>query len=582
MLFYLWVKLQNYNMWKLRNYNKELESELAKKHPRLIARLLSQRNIPSTESEEFIKASYESIPHPFKLEGMEKALQVFKNAALKKAKLITYADFDADGIISAAMLQELASLLKLEFKAFLPSRLKTGYGLNSKGVEAFKEFLKATDYKPDLLLVVDCGSNSEEEVKELKKIIPFVIVIDHHTIEKDKQVKSADAFVNWHLNNHDEMCAAGEIFQFIRAIRTITSKINPIQFLSLAAIATIGDASPIKGINRIIVKNGLTKYALDHVIGGGLAALLEHSKISPDNLNQVDVGYRIVPFINAAGRVSDPDLAYRLIIEQNQIRATKMVETLAKHSENRKKIQKHIEIEAKIEIEANPDKFQNGILLYKPDWNIGVVGIVAAKLSETYNLPVIVAGLINKEIKGSARCNNEVDIKEVLDSCSQIFESYGGHSAAAGVTLKESMIDKANSIFNEACKVNKAKHKREKQESQYDAELKISSVSLDTAKVILENLYPYSSDFNPEPIFKLSNITVKDCNLFEPKGWKILTFKGVKDGEKCPFAFKMFTNDFGTELEGANIDIYFRFPQSCKKDSYNKYELNVIDIVKRG
>ena len=567
-------------MWKQRKHNIELEKELLKIHPRLIARLLSQRNIPCTESQEFLQSSYKLISHPFDLEGMEKALQVFKNAALKKAKIITFADFDADGIVSAAMLQELAGVLQLEFKAFLPSRLKTGYGLNTKGVEAFNEFLKATDYKPDLLIVVDCGSNSEEEIKELKKTIPYIIIIDHHEIESDKQVLSADAFVNWHLNNHDEMCAAGEVFQFVRAVSTITNRVDPIQFLSLAAIGTLADASPIKGINRTIVKNGLTKYALNHVIGEGLPALLEHFKILPDSLSQVDVSFKIAPFINSAGRVSDPDIAYRLLIEPNGLRAKKMAETLDKHSVTRKKIQKGMEKEAKELLDENPDKFKHGILLYKPDWNVGIVGVVANKLIEAYNVPVIVAGQFNKEIKGSARCNGEVDLRSILGHCSQIFETYGGHASDAGVVLKESMIDKANDLFNEACKANKVKHSGT-QENLYDAELKPSSVSIETATMLLQSLYPYSRDFNPEPVFKLSNVVVQDCNLIEPKGWRILTFKVIRGEEKCPLVFKMFTNDFGTELEGTTIDVYFKFPQSSKKDGYNKYELNIIEVVRK-
>jgi single-stranded-DNA-specific exonuclease len=569
-------------MWQPKIHNPDVEKALLKAScNRLLARLLSQRNISADDYNKFLEVKYENIEHPFKLAGMEKALKVFKEVVKNKGKstkALIYTDYDCDGLMSAAIIKELCMILGLDCKTLISSRLKTGYGLSDKSLSVIKELAK--DYKPDLLFVLDSGSNNEKEIIELKLYgIDKVIIIDHHELDPEKQTKSADAFVNWHLNNHEEMCAAGEVFQFIRAVRTLTKKIDPIQFLSMASIATIGDAMPIKGINRIIVKNGLKKYALNHVVGYGISTLMFNNKIR--NLTQTDVAYKIVPLLNAVGRMGDADLAYRFLVDSNRDRVEGMAKLLDGFNTERKRLQKKIEIEVEKIIKKNPKDYPHGVLVYNPEWETGIVGIVAAKIVEKFKKPALVAGEINGEIKGSSRCPHTLNIKDILDNCKQIFENYGGHAQAAGVTLNRNFLNEANKLFNEACKKYTDEHSIVNEEtSYYDAELKIDSVSLETAKTLLNNLYPYCNQTNPEPIFKISSVRIENCQLFEPKGWKILSFSMSKNGVKSKLSFKMFTDKFGTELEGTKVNLYFQFPQSYENDNFGKYQLSVIDIEK--
>jgi len=576
-------------MWQQRNHNADLEQAIlnqsedkSKGKNKLLARLLAQRKINPNDIDGFIEASYNDMTHPHSFVDMEKAVGVFTKVAQNNGNVAIIGDYDADGIISSAMLKEVCIFLDLPCHVFLPSRIKHGYGLNPETLKDFKAIMTEKNYKPDLLFVVDCGSNNEKEVLELKEFgVSKIIIIDHHIVDQNKISKSADALISWHLSNHDEMCACGEVYQFIRALSMVTKKINPIEFLSYAALGTIGDVSPLKGDNRLIVKNGLSTYALDHVVGHGLTSLIKESQVNANTITQSDISFKIIPRINAAGRMSDPYLAYKLFIEPNKKETKKIAQVLTKCNNARKSIQKIIETEATKEVLDHSDRYKHGILLYNPKWALGVLGIVASKIEEIFGKPTLILGLNKTKIKGSGRSNVQTDLKFILDNCSDLFESYGGHTVAAGVTLKPDMIEQANDQFNNACKVYKEKHNITEDIRLYDAELKASSTSIETSKLLLSSLYPYCKQTNPEPIFLISNVMMQNVELFEPKGWKILVFNASKNGEIIPLSMKMFTTKFGTEMENSKVDIYFSFPQLFNKNKYGKYQLDVIDIVKK-
>lgn len=569
-------------IWQQKQHDVDKEQTLLKRGTnRLLARLIAQRDIALDDIDSFLTPNHTLMPHPYELNDMEKASKVFCDTALKKNKIAVMGDYDADGIISSSMIKELCREFELECFVFLPSRFQHGYGLNKKSLESFK---KLTDekYIPDLLFVLDCGSSNDIEINQLKQMgISNIIIIDHHIINSDSISKSADALVNWHISNHDEMCTCGEVYQFIRSLRIRTKKINPIEYLTYAAVGTIADVMPIKGINRIIVKNGLTSYAIEHISGHGFSALLDDSKINFHNVTQSDIAFKIVPKINAAGRMADPYLAYYLFTEAEQVKVNNIVKELNKLNEKRKKRQKQIESEAISIVNNNPDQYPYGILLYNSEWETGIVGIVAAKISEHFNQPVIIAGVQDDEIKGSGRAPSFFDLGKILDDCNDLFLQYGGHKLAAGITLDPNKTNIANDEFNKACLKYMEQFSTDSNISQYDAELKASTISFDTAKMLLENIYPYCNQYNEEPVFLISNVCIINAELFEPKGWKILKFDCQKNKDKIPFSFIMFTDKYGSEISGCNADIYFKFPQRDYFNNYGKYELFVVDIVKR-
>jgi single-stranded-DNA-specific exonuclease len=375
------------------------------------------------------------------------------------------------------------------------------------------------------------------------------------------------------LCNFGETCACGEVFHFIRGIRWLTKKVNPIEFVSLAAIGILADVSPIIGDNRIIVKNGLNNGCLNNVVASGLNSLIRTSGIRNSSLSQEDVLFKIAPRINAVGRLSKPDMAYRLLIEQNPEISDELAQNLNEHNNERKKLQKKLEKEAIEEVEANLGKFPNAIALYKAEWPIGLVGLMASRLVEKFCKPAIVMGKNGDIIKGSGRSLENVNLKVILDNCKDVFENYGGHSMAAGVTVKSHSLNDVNDALNKACEIYYEEHGRPEEIRYYDAELRPQSVTLEVAEKIKCNLYPYCSQFNPEPVFLLSDATIVEPELFERADWKILSFYVSKDGVKTNIKFKMFSDDLGTEISGMKADVYFSFPQSFIYPALNVQEL---------
>lgn len=562
-------------MWKIRPHSSSNEASFfSSVKDRLIARLLSQRNISPESVGDFLSCDYKTLAHPHSLNGVKEAADIFCEVAKQKGSVAVYGDYDADGILSSVMIKELCNVFKLKCRIFLPHRLDHGYGLNEKSLKSFKEFIK--DHPLDLLIIVDCGTNNEEEIKELKKSIKSIIIIDHHIVDEAVISKSADSLINWRLNNTEEMSACGEVFQFIRGIRYLTKKVDPIEFLSYAAIGTIADVTPLGLNNRIIVRNGLREEALNSVRGCGLNALIRKSKVW-GTLTQQDIAFKIAPRINASGRMSRPEIACKLMIERDHTTAEKVANILNKYNDERKNIQKKVETEAIKMVRENEDKYKHGIAVYNEDWALGVIGIVASKLAEAFNKPAIIFGKHDGVIKGSGRSVNGVSLKSIMDNCSEVFEKYGGHDAAAGATLKSDLpIDEVNEKFNEACQKYYETSEPVSAVRFYDAELKAETVSDECINKLGKNLYPYSNELNPEPIFLISNVLLTDTELIEGKNWKLLIFQGIKDKKKIGKKMKMFCNDnkvLGTEINGLFADIYFKLPQSTSDD------LSVEDLV---
>lgn len=569
-------------MWKLRPYDKAKEEQLIKSgKSKLMARLLAQRNIETDHVDKFIASEYQNISSPFSLAGVEKAAKVFVEAIKNKWKILSSGDYDVDGILSSVMIKELCNAVGLECQFFLPSRLEHGYGLGQKTIAALIEKMAKKNYKPDLLIVLDCGSNSYNEIEQLKQHIPHVIVIDHHLLDKT-HAPNVDALVSWHLGGTCEMCTCGEVYQFIRGVYQLTGNkaINPIEYLTLSAIGTVADVMPIVSDNRIIVKNGLTSYAINHVVSSGLTALLKASNINAPVLTQMDVSFKIAPKINAAGRIDEPDIIYGLFTERDPDMALKIANFVGTYNDERKELQKKIEGEAITQVEAAEEKFTHGILV-RDDWHVGVVGIVASKLTEKFYKPALVIGNNNGIWKGSGRSVKGVNLKAILDMCPEIFEGYGGHEAAVGVTLKNDSLETAADVFNAACKKYYELNKISFEECNFfDAKVNAQLINPKTAEVFTDSLYPYCDENNAEPVFMLPDALIHNTSINQGKGWRLLTFHASRDID-IPYPFKVFGHKFGQALEGRKADIFFSFCQIPEKprNQYETFELMVKDIV---
>jgi len=568
-------------MWQIRPRDKEKEKRfLALGQNRLISRLLAQRNIQPNEINGFLNGDINDLSPINKLKGTERAAEIFLKVALDKGVVGVSSDYDADGVISATMLKELCNAFGLTCKVFLPSRVEHGYGLNHKSIASIK---KKFVTPPSLMFIADCGSNSEEEVKELKRWgVKYIIIIDHHIIDPPKIAKSADVLINWHLqDDFMETCACGEVYHFIRSIRWKTKRVNAAEFLTYSAIGILADVSPVIGDNRIIVKCGLSDEARNHIVAAGCTALLENAYIK--SLTQEDVLFKVAPRINAVGRMHVPDIAFNLLIESDLAMAELMAVNLTKFNDDRKEKQKLMEKEAISIVSLNLKEYEYGIVLYNPEWSVGIVGIVASKVVEAFHKPALIISRNGETIKGSGRSLEHINLKEILDLCKEMFVNYGGHSLSAGVTLKDEYIDSANRLFNDACKKYYEQHGYPSNITYYDAELSLSSVSLENVSMLLNTLYPYCGQNNPEPVFVLKGVTITDVESSDDKknksAWKSLNFIAEKEGQKTSLRFRMYSDEFGKEIDGKKADLYFSLPQTTSKAFGKDPQCNVIELI---
>ena len=544
-------------------------------HNRVASTLLSSRNLKCSES--FLNPSFKDFSNPSSIYGCTEVAESFSKAIRDKLNIAVIGDYDVDGVVSASMLKMFFQAFNIPCHIFLPHRIEQGYGLTQKTMDAF---LNDCSFKPDVVIAADCGTSSENEISKLKDSgVKTVLVIDHHKANEGMFCKSADAVMNWRLGSGEETCTAGQIFHLARLYsktyipkgKKFPSELSA--FLPMAALAIVADVMPIVGDNRIIVRKGLERMS---TAPAGLVALAEKcGLIENGSITQKDIGFRMAPKINAAGRIDSPVGAFDLVMEDDSFLAEKHVEDLNKWNKERQVIQKDITEEA-IE-QAKQSGFKNGILVYNPGWHVGVVGIVASRLVDEFGVPAIVIGESEGKRKGSARSVQGVSVKTVMDGCSRIFDGYGGHDMAAGCSLKEDYYDTAAKEFDDACLKWYEEHGRPITKQNYDMELEISDLNLETAKALKETLYPYCDISNPEPIFKLSNASIADLKVKEGDTWKLTKFKCRKGGKETKLGFATFSSDFDDVVKRGDVDVYFSFGQNTDGDW--PPDLEVVDII---
>jgi len=559
------------------NWEQRKQSQDNGAHPNGIASsLLSIRNLE--ESESFLNPSFKDFSDPSSIYGCSEVAEYFSKAVKEKLKVAVIGDYDVDGVVSASMLKMFFDAFGVPCHVFLPHRIEQGYGLNAKTMASF---LKDCDFQPDLVIAADCGTSSEEEISKLKESgVKTVLVIDHHKPNEGMFCKSADAIMNWRLGPGEETCTAGQIFHLARLYskkympkgKKFPSELSA--FLPMAAVAIVADIMPISGDNRIIVRKGLERM---NSAPAGIVSLAKSCGMTENgSITQKEIAFRIAPKINASGRIDSPVGAFDLVMEKDETLAEGHVETLNKWNKERQIIQKDISKEA-IE-QAKQSGFKNGIMVYNESWHVGVVGIVASRLVEEFGVPAIVIGESEGKRKGSARSVQGVSVKSVMDSCSKVFEAYGGHDMAAGCSLKEDYYETAAIEFDKACSKWYEDHGKPEIKKIYDMELEIQDLNLATARALKETLYPYCDVSNPEPIFKLSNVTIVDTYVKDGDTWKLTKFKCSKFGSPSKLSFVTFSSDFDDILKRDDeVDVYFSFGQNTEGDW--PPGLEVVDVV---
>ena len=517
----------------------------------VILQLLFNRGINTQEKiDEFLNPDYGANIHdPFLFIDMAKAGERVFSAIKNGEKITVHGDYDADGVCSTVIAVTVLRQLGATVETYIPHRVSEGYGLNTNTV---KELAKNGT---KLIVTVDCGISNKPEVELANKLGIDVIVTDHH--EEPPELPPATCLINPHLSREHypfrELAGSGVVFKFAQALLKIdTGKKAPAGFdkwlLDLVAIGTVADCVPLVAENRTLVKYGLT--VLSKTKRPGLQKLLEISRLASDTMTASSISFGLAPRLNAAGRIGHANTAFELLINTDLDEAKKISLELAKTNQERQKTTEKMTNESIKQIGDVGD--QKILFAIGQGWSVGVVGLVAGRLSDMFSRPVLVMGASADKIVGSGRSIPEFDITKALINSRQYLDRFGGHAAACGFTLyKENYQKFINSMSNLAAKDITKESMVKKILVDAVVELRDFKWELVDLLVALE---PFGQG-NPEPKFFVEDIEIVDYKKVGTTGQHVrLIVK--KDGvEKKVIAFG-FGNKWPANLDiGDSIDM---------------------------
>ncbi|MFP4547107.1 MAG: single-stranded-DNA-specific exonuclease RecJ [Fidelibacterota bacterium] len=425
--------------WKIKKADSKKVEEVAKKHnlSLLISRILINKGIEDIE--QFLNPTLDKLYDPFLMKDMDRAVERIKTAVNKKEKILVFGDYDVDGTTSTALLILTLQELGMNPDFYIPNRENEGYGLSVTGINL------AIEKGVNVILTCDCGINAIDEVEYARANNIDVVITDHH--EPMEILPNAIAIVDPKRKDCDypfkELCGAGVAFKFLQALITEFDFNEEALFkhLDLVAIGTAADIVPLVDENRILVSEGLRRMSGTRKTG--IQSLLKVSNFSENqNIRVSNIVFGAAPRINAAGRLDEASQAVKLLISENPNEAGMIAQNLDKINLERRNIERKTVDAAIMELKYSQDLEKDKIIvLHKNGWHQGVIGIVASKLKEMYNRPVIMISIDKGVGRGSGRSIKSFDLHDALKECSGYLENYGGHVMAAGLTIKEDKIE---------------------------------------------------------------------------------------------------------------------------------------------
>ncbi|MEP6808676.1 MAG: single-stranded-DNA-specific exonuclease RecJ [Chthoniobacterales bacterium] len=401
------------------------------------------------EVEAFLHPRLRSLGDPFLLPAMRGAVDRILQALDKKERVVLFGDYDVDGVTSLALLAEMLRAYGGTPELFLPLRMEEGYGLSSESVERCWQ-----QHRPQLLLAVDCGTSSLAEVAELKARGTDVIILDHH--EPKNALPDCVAVVNPKTSDQGEhryLCTAGIAFKVCHALL----KERPVPGfdlraqLDLVALGTVADIVPLQEENRILVQDGLRQLARTARLG--LRKLMEVAGVRAP-LHAEDIGFRLGPRLNAAGRLATAEKALQLLLTRDETEATELAALLDGQNRERQAVERAVCAAAEEQVGLDYDPMRDAaIVVGARDWHPGVLGIVASRLVRKFHRPALVIGFDSDGLgKGSGRSLEGLSIVAALGRCEKFLEKFGGHEMAAGLTIKEENFPEFADSFRQAAR----------------------------------------------------------------------------------------------------------------------------------
>lgn len=456
------------------------------------------------------------------MKDMDKAVDRILKAIQAKEKISIYGDYDADGATSTALLVKFFGMLNVAVNYYIPNRVTDGYGLNNNSLRSLK------DGGTRLIITVDNGINADEQIDYANSLGLDVIITDHH--EPKAKLPKAFAVINPKRSDCNfpfkDLAGVGVAFNLAIALRQrlrdfgyFVGREEPRlrDLLDIVAIGTVADVVPLVDENRIFVKYGVSE--LKRSTNKGINALKIISGLESHQIDSTTIAFRLAPRINAGGRVDDQNLGTKLLTCMDPIEASEFAEKLNAANLKRQSIESVIlkETNEILKTDSQYDDYK-GLVLAKEGWHIGVIGIVAARISEAHIKPTALISVENGIGRGSVRSVGSYNIIEALSACGDLLVKFGGHKSAAGLVINKENIPAFEKRFNEVVKATLTEEDRV-ETVMVDSELESEHIC-EALVAELEKLEPFGEG-NEEPTFSIKDLKVSDSRIVAEKHLKL-------------------------------------------------------------
>jgi single-stranded-DNA-specific exonuclease len=476
-------------------------------HP-TVARLLYLRGFRDPDAaQRFLNPTLDQLHDPFGLTDMARAIARLEQALARQERIAIHGDYDVDGITSTVILRRALEMLGGRVVHFIPERLRDGYGLQPAAIERLHAEGVA------LIVSVDCGIRGGEAAQRARDLGVDLIITDHH--EPDGTLPAAFAIIN--PKRHDcaypdkYLAGAGVALKVVQALCTRAGKAKWLPaFVKIAALGTLADVVPLVGENRIIARLGLAALTKGpHTIG--LRSLLDASGLTGRTIDSYQVAFMLAPRVNAAGRMSTPDIATRLLLATDEAmgeEARLLAQQLNDENLRRQQEEADLVLAARKAIETDPAVGAHNVLVVGGEgWHRGVIGIAAAKLVDAYHKPAIVLSIDDDVAHGSCRSIPEFDMLGALERCADLFVRFGGHRQAAGLTMEAARVPEFRARIN-AYADDVLEPDQLRPRLRIDGPLSLRAITPDLVRG-LDALGPFGLA-NPRPVFHARPVEIVD------------------------------------------------------------------------
>ena len=508
---------------------------------------------------------------PFLIPDIEQAVDRLHQAMQRHERVCFYGDYDVDGMSATSVYLSFFRDRGAQVRAYVPHRLREGYGLNEGAVRALAQ------EGITLLVTSDCGTTSHREITLANQLGVDVIVTDHH--QSDMEMVPALAVMNPHRSDarypFHGLCSGGLAYKVVQAYEAKygSGAVTLESLLDLVALATIADVVPLQDENRLFVREGLAQ--ISRGVRCGLRALKQVAGVTRDCAVET-IAFKLAPRLNAAGRLDEASKGVRLLTTESEREAQGLAEELDQLNSRRRELEATILDKALMQVESR--ELPGGIVLYARGWHLGVVGIVAARIMERFHRPTIVIAVNEDGIgKGSARTVPGFDLYQALAGCRDLLIAFGGHPSAAGVTIREEQLPEFAERFAATAEAwMRSTHSVPM--LHLDSEMRLDEV---TFKLIREigALHPFGAG-NPEPTFAVRGLNVLQARVVGEKHLKMT----VRQGGSVPFdsiGFGMKSLEEQGLSVNTPIDVAFT-PELNHWNGYDRIQLRIRDIRASG